>query len=131
MKKRLGLNSKIIDRIVIADIADDFSNQFFVCRHFTALDHTAEVVTENASEIMMARIGEQGTAVREHADEGCDMTRRREVLEVLFHSRFVVKEPPRGTVLDLSARLCTLETTDERHDLRVHLRIQIENDGFR
>ena len=65
----------------------------------------------------MARIGEQGAAVRKHTDEGCDMASRREIVEVLFHAHFIVEEPPRGTVLDFSACLVALEAADERHIL--------------
>ena len=50
---------------------------------------------------------------------------------MLFHTRFVIKKPPGGTVLKFSFRFVALETTDKSHYFGIHFWIKIENDYAR
>ena len=68
---------KIFNSIVIANVFYDFTNEFFVVRHFAVFHHCAEVVTQNSSKIVMTGIGQKRTAIRKHTHKRADMARCR------------------------------------------------------
>ena len=109
-EKRVVVKTKVFYGVSVADIFYYFSNRFDIICHFAPLHHTTKIVAKYSAEVMMSRIGEQGTAVGKHTYKGSDMSRGGHIYEMLFHSSLMVEKPPRRSVLDLSLSFSALET---------------------
>ena len=60
---------EIFSCVSVANIFDDFPYARFVACYFSLVHHFAKVGTKNSTEIMVSRVGKEGTAVGEHSDE--------------------------------------------------------------
>ena len=129
--KRVIFQAEIADGVAVANVLDYLTHRLYITRHFPALHHAAQIIAENATEIMMPRIREKRTAVGQHTHKGGQMSRSGQILQMSLHADLIIQEPPSRTVLDLSSRLTPLEATDESHDLRVHFGVEVEHDGLR
>ena len=65
---------KILAGVVVTYISDHGAEQGLVIGQFAALDFAADEVAEDAAKVLVARIGHEGTGVRDHADEAGEQT---------------------------------------------------------
>mgnify|MGYP007025278769 CR=1 FL=1 len=66
------LFSKIIHRIIIADIPHNSTDKLHFIRIFALLNQVPKHIAEDSAEIFMPRIGEKTAAVREHPNKFAD-----------------------------------------------------------
>ena len=78
----------------------------------------------------MARIGQEGTGVGEHADKVAQNALVGKGRELLAHADLVVVEPPSGTVLDLAGSRGLLEAAHDGIDHGVIDGVQAVQDGL-
>ena len=67
--KELLLRNEDPSGVAIADILNDRAKDLHVLRKFSALNKSAEIITENTAEILMTRVRQEGSGVGQHADE--------------------------------------------------------------
>ena len=79
-EERIRLFLKVVDCVVIADILNDLADGFNVIRILAALDQLAELGAEDATEILMARVRKEGTAIRQHSHKLGDKSELRMLL---------------------------------------------------
>ena len=61
----------------------------------------------------MARVGEEGARVGDHADEAAEQAEVGQRVHLVAHAAFLVEEPPARAILDLARRHAVLERARE------------------
>ena len=110
---------KIPHRVIIRHTFYDFFEQTHVLRELAVFDPAADQIAENAAEILVARIGQETSRIREHADEIAEQAEIAQRRQLVCHADLVVVKPPRGTLLDFPDGVRILEAADNRADGRV------------
>ena len=97
------LELKVVLGIVVADVLDHLTDEGqFAFWQFAALDVLAKHVAEQAAEVLVARIGEEGAAVGEHSDKAAQQAQHGEGIELLLDAVLLVVEPPSAAELYLA-----------------------------
>ena len=108
------LEPKVVFRVVVGYVLDDFSQPLHIGGNFAALDLFAEFGAENAAEIFVPGVAQERARVGEHADEITEAAQRRQRLKLLFHAVLLIEEPPCRAELDLALVGTFLEAAHER-----------------
>ena len=119
---------EIAGGVVVADILHHGADEVEVGRQEPLFHLGAEEVAEDATEVLVAGVGEEGAAVGKHADELAEEALVGEDLDLTLHAVFLVKEPPAAAELHLAGRHTVLEVADHRAEDVVHRWIQIVED---
>ena len=108
------LFSKIGFGVVIADIFHDLAKALFIVGVTPFFDEMSDIIAEFATEIIVARIGEEAARICEHPDETGEQSVRGKPLELIHHSFLMVIEPPGSAKLDF-AFFAILEAVHKAH----------------
>ena len=115
---------EILARVVAGDAADDFAEDVIVLREAAILHPFAQQTAQDAAEILVARIGQEGAAVGQHADKARQIAKIRKARQLVGHAGEMVVEPPRRAVLHLADRFGRLEAAAQRVNRLIVRRIQ-------
>ena len=127
----LGLKLEVILRILIADPANDGSQQFLVCRISSVFNPLAEQTAENTAEVFMSRIAQERTAVCQHANKSSQIAQIGKTGQLICHALEMIIEPPGGTMLNLADGIAVLEASADRINGLVVSRIEGIQNGLR
>ena len=99
---------------VIADIFHDFAKMLLIVGVTPLFDEMSDTIAEFATELSVARIGEEAARICEHPDEAGEQSVRGKLLELIHHSSLGVMEPPGSAKLDF-AFFAILEAVHKAH----------------
>ena len=106
------LKIKIIFRVVIADIGNDFPDVLHILRKLPFFDLFPEQVTKHPSEIFVSREGKEASGIRQHPHETADQTHIGKGIHLFDHPVLLVQEPPAGAELYLPSDAPVVEVPD-------------------
>ena len=95
---------KIILCIFVANSDYDASEGFHILWIFSVVNPGADKVTEYSSEVFVAGIGDEASAVGEHSDKAGEHTEVGKATHLVFHSVTLVVKPPARAKLNLCGR---------------------------
>ncbi len=125
----LGGEGEVFPGVVAGDAGHDFAEDVVILGEAAVLHPFAQQAAENAAEILVAGIGEEGTAVGQHAHEARQVAQGGQGGQLIGHAGEMVVEPPGGAVLKLADGLAVLEAAAEGVDGLVVRRVQAVQDG--
>ena len=97
------LEVKISFGIIIRNVSDHlFYEGHLLGWQLAVLDILTYHITELAAEILVAGIGEEGTAVGEHTHEATEQSQNAEGIHLALHTIQLIVEPPSTTELNLA-----------------------------
>ena len=96
------LKLKIVSGIIITDSFDDLLQIFVIIRILSILYTVADETAENSSEILVSWIGNKASGIRKLSHKSSQHSQIGQCFHLLFHTVFIVIEPPAGTKLDLA-----------------------------
>ena len=102
LAERRSSEAEIALGVVVRDVLDDLPEPLHVGRDLAVLDLLAELLAEDAAEVLVARVAEEAARVGEHADEVAEAAERGKRLELLAHAVLLVEEPPAAAELYLA-----------------------------
>ena len=108
----LEFETKILFSILVAHVGDEFLGPLRTIWDATGIDVTAYEVAKNATEVFVTWVGKEGARIGDHAHESTEQTEVGESVHLVAHAAFLIKEPPAGTVLNLSRGDTVLEGTN-------------------
>lgn len=83
--------------IVVADVFNHLVHTLhFRCGNLAVFHIMPDEVAQRAAEVFVARVGEEGAGVCQHADKSAQQAEHGECVHQLFHSVLLVEEPPAG-----------------------------------
>ena len=88
--------------VVIADFFHDLAKALLIVGVTPLFDEMSDIIAEFATEIIVARIGEEAARICEHPDETGEQSVRGKPLELIHHSFVMVIEPPGSAKLDFA-----------------------------
>ncbi len=124
----LVVETEVSAGVVVADVFDHFPDEGEVIGNKPSLHVTAKDIAQQAAEVFVARVGEEGSAVGEHADELAQQAELREALDLACHAVELVVEPPSAAELHFAGRDAVLEIPDHGGDDLIVARIEIVDD---
>ena len=80
----------------------DFAKTLLIVGVTPLFDEMSDIIAEFATEIIVARIGEEAARICEHPDETGEQSVRGKLLELIHHSFVMVIEPPGSAKLDFA-----------------------------
>ena len=112
----------------MADAAHDRGQGGHVGGIFAVFHPGAEQVAEDAAEIFVPSVAEEGAGVGQHADEGRQVAEACQRGELGLHAGPVVVEPPGAAELQLAGDAALLEAAHDRAQRRVVVGVEgVEN----
>ena len=79
----------------------------------------------------MSRVGKEASGIGQHSDKTGQIAEVCEGDHLILHTGLVIVEPPRGSLLNFRNGGGILETSENRSDRLIVVRIQAVNDRFR
>lgn len=122
------LETEVVGCVAVADILNHRANQVEVGGQDAAIHLTAQQITEDAAEVFVPRVGKEGTAVGQHADEQAQQAMVGERFELPLHPVLLIEKPPAAAELHLARRRAVLEVADHRRQDIIHRRIEVVDD---
>ena len=104
--------TKVILGVVVCDALNDLGELVEVCGILAVLYPSANEVTHNASEILVAGIGNEGAAVGEHTNEAGESAEVGKCSHLGNHTVSLIVEPPARAELYLTGCGCLLEVAE-------------------
>ena len=126
----IQVKAKVADRVVVANVAHDGSQQLHVSRILALLDPLADHAAQHATEVLMTRVGQEGAGIGKHAHKVAQHALVSQSRELLAHTDLVVVEPPGRAVLDLAGGRSLLEAAYHGIDHGVVDGVQAVQDGL-
>ena len=104
-----------MEGIVVADVLHHLAQGLHVVGILAVFHQLTKEVAQNAAEILVAGVAQEGAGVGEHTVEGAHGTQAHEADHLCLHAGLVVVEPPGGTLLNLAGDgSIGLECTNQR-----------------
>jgi hypothetical protein len=85
---------KIVQRILVADVCNDFPCPRFIHRKLSIFHFLSDEITQDAPEIFMPGKRKETSAVCEHTNKSAQQTHVTQGIQLLHNTIFLVEKPP-------------------------------------
>ena len=89
---------------MVADVGDHRADQVHRVGQQALLDLRAQQVAEDTAKVLVASVGEERSAIGQHADEAAQKAEVRQRNELLLDAVLLIQEPPGAAELHFAGR---------------------------
>src|SRR6187431_2428173 len=125
------IESEILPCVAKTNRFDEPGQKCRIVRHEAAAHIVAEHVTQQAPEVLVARVRQEAPRVCEHADEAREQAQVGQGVHLLLHAVELIEEPPGAAVLHLAGDAAVLEVARQGREHLVIARVEVIEDGPR
>ena len=122
--------AEVVFCIMIANVSDEASKKLHVLRELTVFCVLPDDIAEKSAEILVAREGEEGAGIGQHANEVGEESDGGEGVNLVLHAAKGVIKPPSGAELDFASIRGFLEGATGGGEDRVVTGVEVVDDGL-
>ena len=115
----LPLDTDEFFHVVVADILHHSAQQLVVRGGLAVRHPAADHAAQDAAEVLVAGIGQEGAGIREHAHKAAEHADAGQIPQLLFHAVQMVIKPPGRPELHLSSGSGIVEAASSRYQLLI------------
>ena len=115
--------------VVEGDILHHLAQCCLVGGVLTVIDPAADQLAQNAAEVLVTGVAQEGARVGEHADEVAQQAQACQNSHLIDHAVLGIIEPPGRAMLDLAGNLGALEAAQDGAQLSIVGGVQGVQDG--